>query len=176
MASVFDGQIQNRNFLSPIGFQFILEKYKKVSFFSNALRIPDISLGTTIQQTRFKAIEVPGDQVQYGDFSLRFLVDESLENYILIHRWITALGFSDTHDDFKNLVVDDAGVEDPLKQFSDGTLNILNSNYNSVCRIVFNDLFPVSLSSLEFEASDTDINYFTAEVVFKYTIYDIVEL
>ena len=91
MASVFDGQIQNRNFLSPIGFQFTLEKYKKVSFFSNALRIPDISLGTTIQQTRFKAIEVPGDQVQYGDFSLRFLVDENLENYILIHRWILSL-------------------------------------------------------------------------------------
>ena len=35
------------------------------------------------------------------------------------------------------------------------------------------DLFPVSLTSLDFEATDTDINYFTAQVSFKYTIYDI---
>ena len=35
-------------------------------------------------------------------------------------------------------------------------------------------MFPTSLSSLEFEATDMDINYFTAEVVFKYTVYNIV--
>jgi len=29
------------------------------------------------------------------------------------------------------------------------------------------------LTSLEFEASDTDVNYFTAEVSFKYTVYNI---
>ena len=38
----------------------------------------------------------------------------------------------------------------------------------------FKDLFPVFLTSLEFEATDTDVNYFTAEVTFKYTIYEIV--
>ena len=32
-------------------------------------------------------------------------------------------------------------------------------------------MFPTSLTSLEFEAGDTDINYFTAEATFKYTIY-----
>ena len=35
-------------------------------------------------------------------------------------------------------------------------------------------MFPISLTSLEFEATDTDINYFTAEVTFKYTVYNIV--
>jgi hypothetical protein len=39
--------------------------------------------------------------------------------------------------------------------------------------VKFKDLFPVSLSSLEFDATQTDIQYFTADVAFKYTVYNI---
>ena len=39
--------------------------------------------------------------------------------------------------------------------------------------VKFKDLFPTYLTSLEFEATDTDVNYFTAEVSFKYTVYNI---
>ena len=53
-------------------------------------------------------------------------------------------------------------------------LYILNSNYRDVAIVKFNDLFPIGLTSLDFEATDTDVNYFTAEVVFKYTVYNIV--
>jgi len=34
-------------------------------------------------------------------------------------------------------------------------------------------MFPYSLSSLEFDATITDVQYFTAEASFKYTIYNI---
>ena len=81
----FENQIQNRNFLSPIGFKFTLAKEPKVSFFSNSVRIPEIVLGTAIQPSYLKDVDVPGDKLQYGDFALRFLVDEELENLSLIH-------------------------------------------------------------------------------------------
>ena len=58
--------------------------------------------------------------------------------------------------------------------FSDASLHILNSNYRDTAIVKFSNLFPIALSSLEFEATDTDIQYFTAEVVFKYTVYNIV--
>ena len=70
MATVFDNQIQNRNFLSPIGFKFTLAKEPKVSFFSNSTIIPEIILGTAIQPSYLKDVDVPGDKLQYGDFSL----------------------------------------------------------------------------------------------------------
>jgi hypothetical protein len=41
--------------------------------------------------------------------------------------------------------------------------------------VKFKDLFPVSLSSLEFDATQTDIQYFTADVAFKYTVYNILD-
>jgi len=173
MACNFPNQINNRNFLSPVGFKFTLSKNPKIPFFCNSARIPEISLGSAIQSTYLKDLDVPGDRLSYGDFSLRFLVDENLENYMAVHNWLTGLGFPETTQQFKDLITNDDGVRDLKEQFSDGSLHILNSNFRDVAIVKFRDLFPTYLTSLEFQASDTDINYFTAEVTFKYTIYNV---
>ena len=170
----FANQIQNRNFLSPVGFKFTLAKEPKVSFFSNSASIPEIVLGTAIQPSYLKDVDVPGDKLQYGDFSLRFLVDEELENYMKIHNWMKGLGYPETTKEYKDLTTNVDGLRDSKEAFSDGSLHILNSNYRDTAIVKFNDLFPIGLTSLEFEATDTDVNYFTAEVVFKYTVYNIV--
>jgi len=173
MSCNFPNQINNRNFLSPVGFKFTLSKEPKISFFCNSSRIPEINLGNAIQPSYLKDIDVPGDKLTYGDFSLRFLVDENLENYMAVHNWLTGLGYPETTQEFKDLTTDDSGVRDLKYQFSDGSLHILNSNFRDVAIVKFKDLFPTYLTSLEFEASDSDINYFTAEVTFKYTIYNV---
>jgi hypothetical protein len=173
MSCNFPNQIENRNFLSPIGFKFTLAKYPKISFFSNSTRIPEINMGTAIQPTYLKDLDVPGDKLSYGDFSLRFLVDENMENYMAVHNWLTGLGYPETTQQFKDLTTNDDGIRDLKEQFSDGSLHILNSNFRTQAIVKFRDLFPISLTSLEFEASDTDVNYFTAEVSFKYTVYNI---
>ena len=127
-----------------------------------------------MQPSYLKDIDIPGEKLTYGDFSLRFLVDENLENYMKMHNWLTGLGFPETTQQFKTLTTDEISGEGALdQQFSDASLHILNSNFRDVAIVKFKDLFPVALSSLEFDASDTDINYFTADVTFKYTIYDI---
>jgi len=168
-------QIENRKFLSPIGFKFTIAKDNKIDFFSNTARIPGINLGVALQPTPLKMLDVPGDILQYEDFILDFLVDENLENYLLIHDWLTGLGFPEKQTQFDELVRDEDNLEDRKLQFSDGTLSILNSNYREIAKVRFRDLFPTSLTSLEFNATDTDINYFTAQVSFKYTIYDIIK-
>jgi len=173
MSCNFPNQINNRNFLSPVGFKFTLSKEPKISFFCNSSRIPEINLGNAIQPSYLKDIDVPGDKLTYGDFSLRFLVDENLENYMAVHNWLTGLGYPETTQEFKDLTTDDSGVRDLKYQFSDGSLHILNSNFRDVAIVKFKDLFPTYLTSLEFEASDSDINYFTAEVTFQYTVYNI---
>ena len=171
--SPFANQIQNRNFLSPTGFKFTLAKEPKVSFMCNSARIPEITLGIAKQPTYLKMIDVPGEILTYGDLVLKFLVDENMENYMAVHNWLTGLGFPETTQQYKDLTTDDEGIRDSKEAFSDGTLSILNSNYKSIATVKFRDLFPVSLSSLEFDATPSDIIYFTAQVTFKYTIYDI---
>jgi hypothetical protein len=173
MATAFDKQIGNRNFLSPVGFKFTLAKEPKVAFYCNSASIPDIRLGTAIQPTYLKDIDVPGDKIQFGDFSLKFLVDENMENYMAIHNWMYGLGYPEVTSQYKSLVMTDDGTQDPKRGFSDGTLRILNSNYRDVALVKFKDLFPIALTSIDFDATVTDITYFTAEATFKYTVYNI---
>jgi len=63
-----------------------------------------------------------------------------------------------------------------LNLYSDGTLTILDQLNNPRFKVVFNDLFPISLTTLTFDATLTSEQFFTAEVVFKYTIYEIREI
>jgi len=174
MANVFANQIQNRNFLSPVGFKFTLAKTPKVAFFCNSARIPDINLGAATQPSYLKDIAVPGDKIEFGDFNLKFLIDENMENYMAIHNWIYGLGYPNSTSEYKSLVTKTDGTEDPNQAFSDGSLHILNSNFNDVAIVNFKDLWPMTLSSMEFDASIRDTNYFTADVSFKYTVYNII--
>ena len=176
MASAFANQIQNRNFLSPVGFKFTLAKEPKVNFFCNSARIPEITLTVLQQPTYLKDLDIPGGKLQYGDLNLRFLVDEDIVNYMAIHNWLTGLGFPETTQDYRDLLTNQDDLTQPLdakRAFSDGSLYILDSNYNTNAIVKFKDLFPISLSSLEFDSTQTDIQYFTAEVSFKYTVYNI---
>ena len=172
--SAFGKQIANRNFLSGVGFKFNLTKFPKVDFFSNSARIPELNLELTTQASYLKNIDVPGERLSYGDFTLRFLVDENMENYQSIYDWLTGLGFPETTKEFAEIIKDKDGQRDPKEAFCDGTLRILNSNYQEVGKVKFNDLFPISLTSLEFDATNTDVQFFTAEATFKYTLYKLV--
>ena len=181
--SPFDKQIANRNYMSPLGFKLVLTKTPKVDFLCQSANIPSISMGTAIQPTYLKDIPVPGDKVLYDDLNVRFLVDEKMENYLAIHKWITGLGYPESIGQYRQLKKDDnrtdslvADKGDPLYfQYSDATLQVLNSNYKPSVLINFKDAFPVSLSTLDFDVTTRDYNYFTAEVTFKYTIYNITD-
>ena len=181
--SPFDKQIANRNYMSPVGFKLVLTKTPKVDFLCQSANIPSISMGTAIQPSYLKDIPVPGDKVLYDDLNVRFLVDEKMENYLAIHKWITGLGYPESIGQYRQLKTDDKRTDrrvndsaDPLYfQYSDATLQVLNSNYKPSVLINFKDAFPISLSTLDFDVTTRDYNYFTAEVTFKYTIYNITD-
>ena len=89
---------------------------------------------------------------------------------------MTGLGFPKTPQQFKDLTTDSDGLRDPQEQFSDGTLVVLNSNFKPNFKINFQDLFPVSLTGLEFDSKLQSEEYFTDQVVFKYTLYEVTNL
>ena len=169
------GQIGNRNFLSPVGFKFSLAKFPKISFFCNSASIPEISLGTFQQPSYLKQIDIPGEKLTYGDLDIRFLVDENMDNYMAVHNWMRGLGFPESPQQFIDKTTDSDGIRDLEEQYCDGGLHILSSNLRDVAIVKFQNLFPVSLTSLNFDATETDINYFTASASFRYTIYKLTD-
>ncbi len=180
--SIYDKQIQNRNYLAPTGFNFTIQRCPKVSFFSNTAQIPGIDLGVAVQPTYLNDIPRPGDKLQFSDFTLRFLVDEDLKNYMQIQNWMRGLGFPESLQEIYSELNESGELY--KRQFSNGeellysdaTLEVLNSTMNPQFLVKFRGMFPTSLTTLDFDATPTDVDYFTAEVTFKYTLYTITDL
>jgi hypothetical protein len=180
VSNAYKNQIQNRNFLSPVGFKFTLNRAPKVAFFGNSANIPGMTLGIANQPTYLKDIPTPGDRIEFDDFTIRFLVDENLENYMEIQNWIRGLGYPESLKEIYDLQNQKKYVDTKdsklMNIYSDATLTVLSSNQNSNFKVMFSDMWPYSLSPLQFDATNSDIEYFTAEATFKYTIYNITDL
>jgi hypothetical protein len=150
---------QNRNYLTPTGFTFRMERFDGVDFFCQSANIPDVTMPVAQVATPFRSIPIiPGGGVEYGDLSLRFIVDEDLKNYASIWNWIRDNGNA-------------SSFEGETSGYSDAQLTILTSNFNPQFIINFEKLIPVALTQLPFDASLNDTEFFTATATFKYFQY-----
>jgi hypothetical protein len=181
------GAIENRNFLSPVGFKFQIGKMPGVDFYCQSASIPAISMGTADQPTRLNNIYQPGDELYYEPLFVKFLIDENMKNYYQVHDWIRRICTPVASQEFTYNTQDD-GVDDRVPYAprdihdypkwgdnqwkSDCSLFILSSNYQPVSEFVFRDCIPVSLTTINFDSSVSDVNYFTAEVSFRYNYFD----
>ncbi len=160
-AEWYKEQPTNRNFLAPVGFKLNLELFDGVDFFCQRANLPEINMPFTEVPTRFRNFPIaPGGGVSYGDLNLTFIIDEDLKNYTSIHNWIRKNGGAEGHNSTE-------------LEYSKGQLMIVTSNYNAAFFIDYENLFPISLSPIDFDATVQDIEYFTAQVVFKFTNYTI---
>ena len=172
MTSSWNKQIENRNFLSPIGFKFVLAKYPKVAFFAQSANIPSMNLGIQNQPTPFRTLPLEGF-MEYDPLTLSFLVDEDLENYLILHNWLRALGTPDSTTERKEFRLKMQQLFGNNDLYADATLMVLNSNYNHNFDVVFEDLIPIGLNALEFNATVDGTEYAMATVSFRYLAYQI---
>jgi hypothetical protein len=172
----FSRQIENRNFMSPTGFLFSVSKYPKISFFSNKCAIPGIAYPELEQPTAgLNILPIPATTPRYEELIMNFMVDENMVNYAIIYNWIIGMGFPESTEQYDKFTRNEDGRIDTKEHTSDGSLSILNSNYNPIVNIKFFDLFPTSISSLPFDSTVSDVNYLTAQATFRYSIYNILD-
>tara|TARA_B100001250_G_scaffold20829_1_gene17654 strand:- start:654 stop:1175 length:522 start_codon:yes stop_codon:yes gene_type:complete len=158
-AEWYKEQPRNRNFLNPIGYLLKLEKFDGVDFFCQTANVPDVQMPTTEIASPFRNLPIiPGGGITFGDFTVRFIVDEDLVNYNSIHTWMRDNGNADQKQRTTN----------ELDIYTNAQLHIVTSQFNPAFIVEYIDIFPVSLSNLQFDATITDIEYLTAEVTFKH--------
>jgi|SRR6056300_1376884 len=187
----FSRQPTKIDYASPTQFKFGIIKLPKVEFFVTTVNLPGISMDAVNQSTPLKDIPKPGTKLNYEDLTMSFIVDEDLQNYQEIHGWLVGLGFPKEHGQFKNLMDASSdrfptssgsvsneigkvkyGAQGDGGSYSDATLTILTNKNNAVTEVRFSDVFPVSLSGLIYDQQATDVNYLTASVTFKYSLYE----
>ena len=186
--SPLNRQPDKLDYSSPTQFRFMINQLPKVQFFTTAANIPDLSLGEAVIPTPYKDIPLIGDKVTFENLSISFIVDEYLENYSELHNWMIGIGFPKNRTQFStfrsstsntsssgtggNTDIGKVGKPTADRSFySDATLTVLTNKNNPVLEVRFEDLFPVSLSSLNFSQSAEDVQYLTATIDFRYKIY-----
>jgi hypothetical protein len=177
------------DYSSPTQFKFTIHQLPKVEFFTTSAAVPGISLNNYEQPTPFKNIPIIGDRLTYEDLTISFIVDEYLENYITIHNWMTGIGFPKSRSQFtafrntgSNTPNSSAGgntdigvvgsATDDNAFYSDATLTILSNKNNPIVEVRYADMFPTSLSTLEYNQNTSDVEYITANITFKYKLYE----
>ena len=191
--------VLNRNpskldYASPVQFRFKCTKLPLVEFFVQSVNLPGINLGSAQQTNPLYDIPLPGDKITYASLDLSFVVDENLNNYKEIHDWILGLGFPSNHTQFQDLQASGSdrfpgstrstaatgtNVPQPLNEggiYSDATLTVLNSKNIAKTEIRFENLYPTSLGSINYDVRATDVDYINASVSFNYMNYDIVQI
>lgn len=160
----------NKNFLSPLGFRFNLMRAPNLSFNIQDVRVPGIQLGEVSTPTPF--LRIPNsDGITYNPLSISFRVSEDMDDYLEIHNWMIGLGAPESFDQYKALSAVTPG--NPRTVYSDITLVVLNSSMRSNIKFTFYDAFPISLGDLQFNTTDTDVNYIQCTADFRYLRYDI---
>ena len=181
------------DYSSPTQFRFLINQLPKVQYFTTEANIHGITLDETILGTPLKDISLLGTKLTYEDLAITFIVDENLENYIEIHTWLTAIGFpkdtkqfSEFRSTTSNVKTSTRGESNDIGQvgattperamYCDAVLTVLTNKNNPVVECRFSDVFPTSLGGLTYSQNQTDVEYLTATVNFKYKIYEIITL
>ena len=178
MAAI-DIQPENRSYLSPLGFRFNLNRTPTTNYFVQNVRLPTLSLGQFDLEDPFVRLPTPGTKLTFDPLDITFLVDEDMSNYLEIHEWLRGLGFPESFEQYSSFLRNTNTVSTQStgsKVFSDGSLLILSSHQNTNVKIIFEDMFPISLSDLSFDSTLTDVEYLKATVTFRYRLYTIEKL
>ena len=155
---------------------FSLVKFPEITFFVQDVQLPDISLGTVVQRSTVHDIPIPGETMEYGELTCTFQVDSKMENYLALHNWIVGLGYPSNHQLYKNLMANaknSNSLTELSKGYTDGTLSILDNAYKPIIQARFVDCFPVRLSGIDFNSTNSDSLPLTSQVTFEYTYYEL---
>lgn len=153
--------LEDITYASPIGFRLLIDsqRYPNAQFSVQTASIPEITVEGATYATPQRSITIPGDKVEYSPFSFTFLVDEQLENYNEIQEWLIGLV---VEQETRN-----------IRKVRDMSLLVLNSHNNVSREIQFVDAYPTSLSTLDFDAKSTDVNYLVGDATFNYSFFKV---
>lgn len=176
-SSPIPGQPGNINTLNPLGFRFVIKKLPNVNYFCQNVAIPSVSVDVANYPTPLTDIPLPGTKLRYEPLNIRFKVDEDLNNYIEVYNWLQGLGspisLQQTYDLSRQAPVPTDQIGKASSYVSDGSLIILTSHKNPNIQVRFVDIWPINLSELQFDTTDSDVVYMEATASFRFTYFTI---
>lgn len=165
------------NYAQINNFYVVALNLQDIAFYTQEINLPEITMNANPEyDTPYNPIPLVGTKLDYSPLRCKFIINENFQNYGNIQDWLTNITFPQSNDQFneqlknnKALIPGQKNIEKLLE--TDMHVVALNSNDKPVLIIEFKDVFPISLSGLEWTATSSTTEYFTADVAFKYSYY-----
>jgi hypothetical protein len=153
------------NYLSPSSFVISISRLPNVEFFTQKVMIPSVT-GSSVEVNNPVAFYYASqDRLRYAELDLSFIIDENMNNYTEILRWMEGLGTPETTNQYKTIKSSQDGLS------SDITIIINNSHKNPNIKFTFKNCFPVGLTPISLDITQQDITYIEATATFRYDTF-----
>ena len=160
----------------------------KTTWFCTAANLPGIQLGEASYPTPMTDTFVAGDKLTFENLNITFMVDEELQNYRELWDWLVGIGAPKKHSQWRTILDSGDGAVrsfgtpdtdtrtkttfDESNLYSDSTLIVYNYKNTPKVNVHFKNMFPTTLSALEYSQELTDVEYFKATATFRYLYYE----
>jgi hypothetical protein len=155
---------ENTNFLQPTKYVLTFPEVPDMIYFCQKANIPGVSLGQAIQETPNLDLFHSGTKISYNTFDVTFLVNEDLSAWTTIYNWMK---------DLSSVEASYAKRKEGKKQ---AVLTVMSNQNNPKLRVKLMDLFPLSLSDLEFDTTLSAEEHITATVSFRYDWFELEQM
>jgi hypothetical protein len=163
----------NTNFLQPTKFLMSFERLPTVSYQCQSVNLPGVSLGNATYNTPLVDVPLAGNKLAYNELEMVFYIDEELTTWNELYEWMLMIASPEGMSDRRHFF-NDANENKPVKSYySDGSLIVLSGLNNPLVRVVYHRLFPISLSDVQFDTTQSADNILTATATFKYQHFSI---
>ena len=152
---------ENTNFLQPTKYVLTFPEVSDMIYFCQKANIPGISLGQALQETPNLDLFHSGTKISYNTFDVTFLVNEDLSAWTTIYNWMK---------DLSSVEASYAKRKEGKKQ---AVLTVMSNQNNPKLRVKLMNLFPLSLSDLEFDTTLSAEEHITATVSFRYDWFEL---
>jgi hypothetical protein len=139
-------------------FRFVIEndeyKASTFEFLVTGFTVPGMSLNAMEQESPIRKIFIPGNEIIFDELVINFNIDENWLAWIEIFDWMKAIKSTTEIDE--NIV------------YRNASLILLDSKYNPLKSIDFQDIFPMNLApvdkNIDMESHVPDISSITFKI------------
>ena len=163
---------QNTNLLQPTKFVLTFDRLGPTQFFCQSVNLPGINLGQAPINTPMGDVFAPGNKIIYNPLNVHFLLDETLAGWQQIHDWFRSIASPESFDERNRLSNLQSNYSTAAKKsYSDATLTVLSALNNPILRIRFTNMFPISLSDVVFDTTQSADDIMTGDVTLMFDYF-----
>lgn len=156
MADTGFNTAKSTSFIGVVGYD------RDLTYTVQSTNLGGVSLAPAEMPARFSNIPFPGDKAQFGDLAIRFLLDESLSQWVTLNKWMFALTKGITDENGDDLI---SYIE----------LTVLNRQNQPTIRIQYNNAHVTDIGDIEYDMVG-DEEVLVSSATFTYSHYTIINV